>query len=90
MSPDAEDVVHAAGDSVDGESPGSGTVVDHIVEDAAGSDEVHDAGSCAGSCVPAGTPRSSLCHRYRRSALAVPVHNPSRGHNSVDEPRGWG
>ena len=81
VAPDAADAVVDAEGSASGESPDA--AVDHMVEVAADSDEVHDADTCA----PVGTRRSGLDPHCRQSVLVVPVHNPTRGHNSV-EPRG--
>ena len=66
----ALDAVDAEG-SASGESPDA--AVDHMVEVAADSDEVHDADTCA----PVGTRRSSLDPHCRQSVLVVPVHNPT-------------
>ena len=77
VAPDAAD----AEGSASGESPDA--AVDHMAEVAVDSGEVRDTDTCA----PVGTRRSGLDPHCRQSVLVVPVHNPTRGHNSV-EPRG--
>ena len=80
MTPEAEDVAAAAVGSAGGEAPGA---VDHVAVVAADS----DMGRGAGSCAPVGTRRSIRDHCCWRSVLFVPVHNPTRGHSSADEPQ---
>ena len=81
VAPDAVDATVATGGSTGGELPGA--AVDHMAEVVVDSGEVRDADTCA----PVGTRRSGLDPHCRQSVLVVPVHNPTRGHNSV-EPQG--
>ena len=81
VEPDAAYAAVDAEGSASGESPDA--AVDHMAKVTVDSDEVRDTDTCA----PVETRRSGLDPHYRQSALVVPVHNPTRGHNLV-EPRG--